>query len=650
MDQVWPRARPETRESGYAQGQETLDFELSWSIVASGADVVAVKAAVTNPQVFCQFYISKTQKTTPFSALGVARTTTACQCIRQSGGKLTITTPTPRTCATAKCSTDDIATIKKEFKKPLVFCKFFTALKGRTLRTNPHAASYDSSMSSYNQGSSCIHRYIIDDITDDNIINDISIIDEIISDIIDGVVDNVLYDDDKQCNLSTSESPGTTDLARSTNVVGTLSPTPKAKSSFTLSTPSLKPTTATRRTTKAVSMTTTTTTTVDTTEEETSTTESTQTTQPPSTTTEESNAEETSVDDDDDSNLAGRLRGAKTTTTTTTTSRTTTTTTTTTTTLPFCSSTAIKSLMSDSSATPFCWSALSVPTATFTVRSISTTTATLTVTNTNVAYTTSFTTQQITRLPNATETFFVTNFATCGGGNTFAKRDAQAAQTSSPGTTATPSYLRSLSPAAVTSACKCLTALPIPTITKTVVFNGPIVTVTSRTDLNVVSTVIKTITSINYSNASSVPTVTATTTITSTATAPGGAVVTNALAPKVPGVFVKYPGYSPGDDVPGLLSCQCSVAMGGTCDFTDYGTTTIPASTCTDFNSCISSCAYLNTRVTTNKCTGVYFDGDVGFCTLLGPSYLPMVDTSACGVFSGNASSNSGFAALIRSS
>ncbi|KAG8628574.1 hypothetical protein KVT40_004447 [Elsinoe batatas] len=320
--------------------------------------------------------------------------------------------------------------------------------------------------------------------------------------------------------------------------------------------------------------------------------------------------------------------------------------------LPFCSSAPVLSLAADPSGTPFCQTILVVPTVTITSQTTSTTTTGLMITNTNIAYETTTITRQITQPPNQTETAYITAYATfCGGGNTFAKRDAlPAAQTTSSGV-AVPSYLSGYNANRISSACSCLGPLPTPSITRTVTISGPTVTLTTTTDIDFTSTITRTLTSVSYANTSTIPTVTATTTVTDTAAVSGGALATNTLAPSVPGVFMQYPGYTPAADIPGLMSCQCSSSSGGTCDFAGYTSPLIPATSCSNFAGCMASCAYLNSKVSgSNKCSGVFYDGSVGYCTLLGPGYLPMVDQGSCGVVYGNTttSANVGFAALVR--
>ncbi|KAF4555454.1 Hypothetical protein D9617_2g054140 [Elsinoe fawcettii] len=603
-------------------------------LVCNNSDVATIKAAVKTPQVFCTFYLSKIRNVTPFTAMGYARTTAACRCIRQSAGKTTkAATPTPSVCSNAKCRQSDIAAIKAEFKKPLQICKFFVALKGtqtaqlmdsQTLArskaacqaiikaasaptTTPKVASSSKSSSKASKAPSTTTTSVVSPST---------------SSTSSATTLRLTQIDPTKLNILPTSS-------NSTTVVTSTAATTSATSTITSTTTTQKITTFRVRsssTTLATTSTDFTTTTL------TSSTSSPTTTDVPSSSSEdESGRGRSSTTDDSFTNTStgqGKLKASPTPS------------------IPFCSSAAVSSLQSDPSGTSFCQIVLVVPTVTVTTRTTSTTTTSITITNTNIAFETSITTREITMPPNLTETAYITAYATfCGGGNTFRKRDAEPAQATSAGIDV-PTYLSGLPVKSISSACSCLGPLPTPSVTRTSTIRGPTVTITSMTDIDLTSTIIKTLTTVSYANTSSIPTVTATTTVTDTAAVTAGAVATNTLAPSVPGVFMKYPGYTPADNIPALISCQCSSSSGGTCDFAGYMSPLIAASTCADWDGCMATCAYFNTKVSSNKCSGVFYDADVGFCTLLGPDYLPMVDSGSCGVM-GNATAG-GFAALIR--
>ncbi|TKX25469.1 hypothetical protein C1H76_2117 [Elsinoe australis] len=563
--------------------------------MASSSDVAAVKAAVTNQQVFCNFYLAKTRKTSPFPSITAARTTTACKCIINSLKSKTIkaVTPTPKVCPDAKCVANDVATIKAQYKNSLLFCQFFVGLPGiqTVLVVNGQTVA---------RTTAACKVIIAASVTTTTTTRTTP------------RTTTTTTTTTTRSTTKTSSTTTTTSKASSTSVASTTSTTSaKVSTVVPSSSPSSSPSSPSSPQTSAP------TTIVP--------VQSIQTTEAQTTTT---------ADQDQSTGTADNRAGP-------------------TTSIAFCSSAAVQSLAADSRATPFCWTALAIPTNTVVVRATTTASTTVTITQTIQGYTTSITTLPVTMPGSVTETSYVTSttYATfCGGGNTFAKR--QAVQTSYDTFTATPTYLSTFSPAAITSACQCLGALPSPVTTSTSTVQGPTVTFTSSTTSSLVSTIVKTVTSVSYANTSSVPTITSTTTVTASTTVGAGTVETNALAPSVPGVFMKYPGYLPSDNIPALMSCQCSSSTGGTCDFTGYTSSTITASTCTDFSSCMSSCAYLNSKVSSSssKCTGVYYDNDIGYCSLLGPNYLPLVSTGSCGVLDSNTSSGSGFAALIRNS
>ncbi|TKX21364.1 hypothetical protein C1H76_6438 [Elsinoe australis] len=198
--------------------------------------------------------------------------------------------------------------------------------------------------------------------------------------------------------------------------------------------------------------------------------------------------------------------GATTTTTTsdmiTTTTTTTSDTMTTTTTQPFCSATAVQSLLADTGAYPFCWNVLAVPTSTTTITIFETPSETSIYSNhvpLTLTQTIRASTDRTTTIPTLTITEEV--FSTMCVGSVPYKRDVTRGpllQIRAPAQTI-PVYLSNEPQNYLTSACDCIQNLSAPPAV-TSASTSTLSTITVVTTLDVTDTFSTTVTTITGTN------------------------------------------------------------------------------------------------------------------------------------------------------